>query len=387
MDAETAAQAATRGTTRGQDAVTLALGTWLVVGVFADGWAHFTVPGLESFFTPWHAALYSGLAATAGWFVLLARPGLRAGGSPVTALPRGYRAGAAGVGLFGLGGLADMGWHQIFGVEAGIDALLSPTHLLLFAGGLLILTSPLRARWAGPLGGADRWVATGSATLAAALAAFALIYTSAFTQAAPVTPFLQLPEDHPAHDATELPVIAGMAGYLVTTGVLAVPLLFLLRRSSLPIGGPTMLTAVVAWLSVAVVDFPAVATAGALGATAGAAVADLLLARISTSAGVAHRWSLPVAGALIGLAVWSGQLTGMALAAGLAWPVELWSGIVLVAAALAGLLGALATAQAPIHSPGSSGGTTVERRAIAARRQPSTTVDSKTGGMTAESRR
>ncbi|MFN2495963.1 MAG: hypothetical protein ABR608_08665 [Pseudonocardiaceae bacterium] len=93
-----------RVTTRRQDVVTLSLGAWLVGGVFADGWAHFTVPGLESFFTPWHAALYSGLAATAGWFALLAGPGLRAGNSPVAALPRGYRAGAAGAGLFALGG-------------------------------------------------------------------------------------------------------------------------------------------------------------------------------------------------------------------------------------------------------------------------------------------
>ncbi|MCA1706444.1 MAG: hypothetical protein LC808_25545 [Actinobacteria bacterium] len=174
-------------TTRRQDAVTLALGAWLVLGVFADGWAHFTVPNLESFFTPWHGALYSGLAATVGWFVLLALPGWRAGRSLVGALPTGYQQGAAGAGLFGLGGIGDMAWHQVFGVETGIDALLSPTHLLLFAGGLLILTSPLRARWSAErLGPADRWVATGSATLATALAGFAVIYTSAFAAPRPV---------------------------------------------------------------------------------------------------------------------------------------------------------------------------------------------------------
>lgn len=43
-----------------QDLVTSLLGVWLVGAVFSDGSAHFNVPELESFFTPWHLALYSG---------------------------------------------------------------------------------------------------------------------------------------------------------------------------------------------------------------------------------------------------------------------------------------------------------------------------------------
>ena len=66
MHIDLATPAALRTTPR-QDAITLALGAWLVLGVFADGWAHFSVPSLESFFTPWHGALYSGLAVTIGW--------------------------------------------------------------------------------------------------------------------------------------------------------------------------------------------------------------------------------------------------------------------------------------------------------------------------------
>src|SRR6266540_1124519 len=49
----------------GQDAFTVALG--------ADGWAHLNAPELESFFTPWHLALYSGFAALAGWIGWLGR--------------------------------------------------------------------------------------------------------------------------------------------------------------------------------------------------------------------------------------------------------------------------------------------------------------------------
>lgn len=47
--------------------------------------------------------------------------------------------------VFAAGGVGDGIWHTIYGVEVGIDALLSPTHLLLFAGGLLTLWTPVRS--------------------------------------------------------------------------------------------------------------------------------------------------------------------------------------------------------------------------------------------------
>ncbi|MFN2495962.1 MAG: hypothetical protein ABR608_08660 [Pseudonocardiaceae bacterium] len=72
--------------------------------------------------------------------------------------------------------------------------------------------------------------------------------------------------------------------------------------------------------------------------------ADLVLARVTTAGYAMHRWFLPATGAITGLTVWSGQLAGLAVGDRLGWPVELWSGVVLVSAALGGVLGALATA-------------------------------------------
>ncbi|SFN81153.1 Uncharacterised protein [Nocardia asteroides] len=37
-----------------------------------------------------------------------------------------------------------MGWHIRFGVESGLDALFSPTHLLLFTGAALLFSGPQR---------------------------------------------------------------------------------------------------------------------------------------------------------------------------------------------------------------------------------------------------
>ncbi len=69
-------------------------------------------------FTPWHALLYSGAVALFGW-QLLTRPTGRAGA-------RERRWLLAGVGLFTGGGAGDLVWHELFGVETGLDALLSP---------------------------------------------------------------------------------------------------------------------------------------------------------------------------------------------------------------------------------------------------------------------
>lgn len=37
-------------------------GTWMIAGLFLDGWSH-GVNKPETFFSPWHGVLYSGFAA------------------------------------------------------------------------------------------------------------------------------------------------------------------------------------------------------------------------------------------------------------------------------------------------------------------------------------
>jgi hypothetical protein len=244
-----------------RDMVTTLIGAWLVAAVFSDGSAHFNVPELESFFTPWHGALYAGFAAMAAWVALLAWQGRRAGTPPFAWPPRGYRAAAVGVMMFGLGGIADLAWHEAFGVEVAVDALVSPSHLLLGAGGLLILTSPLRAQGVlSRVSAAQRsgWTlpALWSLALTTALVAFFLLYTSPFPIPATVETFVPTPEGTPGHEEAELAVIAALGAYLVATAVFTVPLLLMLRsRTGLPRGGVTLLIGTIAWLSVAVLDF------------------------------------------------------------------------------------------------------------------------------------
>lgn len=120
---------------------------WFVGGIFLDGWAHHHVAELESFFTPWHGVLYSGFLVTTVALGIYLVQYWRQEGNWQAAVPTGYGWSLIGVLLFLAGGAGDMLWHEIFGIEESVEALLSPTHLLLAAGAVLVVTGPLRAAW------------------------------------------------------------------------------------------------------------------------------------------------------------------------------------------------------------------------------------------------
>ncbi len=123
------------------------LSGWLLGGLYLDGWAHRHVSLLDTFFTPWHGVLYSGMLATFVFLTASAVRYRRRGHAWRQSLPPEYGLSFLGVLLFGVGGMADMTWHLLFGIEHGVDALLSPTHLLLAAAGALIGMGPLRSVW------------------------------------------------------------------------------------------------------------------------------------------------------------------------------------------------------------------------------------------------
>ena len=121
---------------------------WLLVGLYLDGWAHNNIPDLiETFFTPWHAVLYSGFGATA---LVLAGTYLHnvLNGYPWRrGLPRPLMWSLLGIFIFGLAGNVDLLWHELFGFEEDVEALLSPSHLTLATGGVMITSGLLRTYW------------------------------------------------------------------------------------------------------------------------------------------------------------------------------------------------------------------------------------------------
>jgi hypothetical protein len=119
-------------------------GVWVSGGFFLDAWAHGHVP-VESFFTPYHAVFYSGMLAFA---IVLAGYAIREryAGRPWSGVfPLPYRLALWGFPVFLVGGVGDMLWHRIFGIEEGVDALLSPTHQILGLSISLLASGPVRS--------------------------------------------------------------------------------------------------------------------------------------------------------------------------------------------------------------------------------------------------
>lgn len=312
--AQAQAPAAAYRATPTQNLVTIALAWWLLAGLFLDGWAHNNLgESLETFFTPWHAVFYSGFLAVAGWCLYLASRGWRMGRRGLAAFPDGYSLAALGVPLFGLGGLGDLTWHTVFGIEVGIEALLSPTHLLLFAGGSLIAASPLNAAWQSPTGRraplALRWAAVLSATSLLAFTAFMHMYMWGLLSVPQGLGWVQTRGE--------------LSAVLLTALMLAAPVLLLLRRFALPFGAITVmytLTNLGMALMLAPGDWrlPGVALGCGL-------LADLLCVLLRPSP--ARVWAFRAFAMLLPLAVWVPYLGG-AVRLGLSnLSLELWLGV------------------------------------------------------------
>ncbi len=123
------------------------LGFAFVSGIYLDGWAHNQGVVDDSFFTPYHGVMYSAYLIVFALLVFMLWRNVSRGYSWAKALPRGYQLALAGAVLFGMAGFGDMLWHETFGIEEGMEALLSPTHLGLGVGAFLVATAPLRAFW------------------------------------------------------------------------------------------------------------------------------------------------------------------------------------------------------------------------------------------------
>jgi len=130
------------------DVLLMVFTAWFLGGLYLDGWAHHQLDSaLETFFTPWHGMFYSGFFACAILLIVTSFQNTKKGHLFRFSLPREYILSLVGVFIFFMGGIGDVLWHIIFGVEQTVEALLSPTHLTLALGGGLIGSGPLRSLW------------------------------------------------------------------------------------------------------------------------------------------------------------------------------------------------------------------------------------------------
>ena len=319
----------------GGDMFTMFLCTWVLAGIAVDGWAHTNLGGLETFFTPWHALFYSGFGATATWIAWSTVRRRRPGQTLMQAIPRGYELAVAGLVLFGLGGVGDMIWHEVFGIEVGVDALLSPTHLLLYAGVFLIVTSPFRAAWrrSDQPGFKAFSPVLLSAGLAAGFTAFMLMYLSPVFEADMARSQTEWMAGNP--EAGFLHFMnqrSGVASVLVTSVVVISPLLLILRRWRLPFGSCAFVFGLVATVVQGVNAFAAPELIAA--AIGGGLLADAAAVWLKPSP--ARPTELRIFSGLAPAALWGVYVLTVAVTDGVGWAPELWSGVILWSA-LAGL--------------------------------------------------
>jgi hypothetical protein len=305
----------------------VALCTWLMSGAYLDAWAHRHLARLETFFTPWHAVLYSGMFAVLAFLAINALRNQARTENPRQILPAGYGLSLVGCVLFGIGGVIDMFWHLRFGIEVSLAALVSPPHLLLMLALGLIVTGPLRAAWRRP--GAQAPV---TAIISASLLLSMFTFFDQFDQPL-VNPWAATQAGSPSTIAYVQQL--GILGIMVQTALLMGVILYLLSRFTLPFGSLTLLVGLNGTLLGSLeqhFELIPVAIVGGL-------LADLVVLWLRP--GPQRVGALRVASVLGPISVSSLYLLVIELTRGIGWPITLWLGSILVSGAIGFLLSCL----------------------------------------------
>jgi hypothetical protein len=308
------------------------LSAWIVTGIFLDGWYHNAFgDAIETFFTPWHAVLYSGLAAAGLALVLKFRSNLARGYAWKRALPNGYMLSLLGAAIFAAGGFIDFAWHEAFGFEASTEALLSPAHLLLATGGVLVVSGPLRGSWErlrrdrrGTW--SEQFPAMISLLLVFSIFTFFTQFSNAYSHPSFLSDYVPVSEVQSyMRDVTIISYV------LVPAGLSMAFILLAIKNWRLPAGSLTFILTVNAALMFSLgtgrgeLDRWPVLVA----ALAGGVLADLLLIRLKPSAEATINLRLfafvtPFASALF-------YMLALLLTGGISWSIHLWLGAPLMA--------------------------------------------------------
>lgn len=323
------------------DLISALLGMAFVLGLYLDGWAHNNGFVDESFFTPWHAVLYGAYAVGAAVLVFTQFRNVQKGYGFLNAVPRGYALSLLGVLLFAVGGVGDMLWHTAFGIEEDLEALYSPTHLLLATAGMLIATGPLRAAWQRR----EKSFGWGAALpmLIAALAAYSILtfFIQIFHSLG--NPSIMTGRGSGGY-AGFLEDVYGMTSMIISGGLLAGMLLLLLRRwSRLPAGSMTLLLGANALLMFWMRPESSTATAAYAAQIAAGLVIDGLLLWLRPSPARPRALRTVAFVATFVLVLTNLAALGL-LHGGLWWQIHMWLGAPFVAGAVGFMMSFLVVA-------------------------------------------
>ncbi|MBA2681405.1 MAG: hypothetical protein H0U76_23770 [Ktedonobacteraceae bacterium] len=321
----------------GFDRLLSILSCWFLGGLFVDGWAHSHGKVDNTFFTPWHAVLYSGYFSMAAVLIVVVWLNHRHGYSWLRSIPRGYMLSLFGVPLFTVAGAGDLVWHTLFGFEVGIEPLLSPTHLLLAFSAALMITGPVRAVW-GRADKNDGWrglqPAIFSLVAFLALLTFFTSFAHPIVDASSVTNFI-------SNDLKSRTV----AGLLLQTTLLMGVILVAVRRWQLPVGSMTVLIAPNAALMTVFSDSYLLIP----GALAAGIIADVLLWRLRPS--VKRIDALRTFAIAVPIVYYTFYFATLGITYGITWSIHLWMGAIVMSGVVGLLLSyVLVAPQLPVDA-------------------------------------
>ncbi len=229
-------------------------------------------------------------------------------------------------------------WHTVLGVEQGIEAVMSPPHIFMLLGLVLISSIPFRAAWDARDEGGDApplrtfLPALLSLTLSMLIISLGAIYLWGFTSARFMSVLgLErfIGEIGPAkiglrliHEAAQERAFGNI---LITNFILLSPVFLMLRRWHLPFGSVTILFTI---------------TGGLMAAVSGMFYLPLLVAPVVgglLADWLIQAWRLSplrvgrvrVFAIVVPLVLWSLYFAATQLLWGVAWSPGLWSGTIL----------------------------------------------------------
>jgi hypothetical protein len=225
--------------------VLLVASAWLVIGLQLDAYAHATTPELETFWTPWHGVLYSGIAASGFTLLWIMKPRLPRIPTyrSLLALPNALRIPMGGMAALLVGGGVDTLWHNIFGIEKNLEIFVSPSHELIILGMVLVAMGPALMTATVP----GRVLTIGGAFLVGISALFSVLPLHIYSLHATALGFMHLGSGEAVPDVYSNDAQL-VHGYLFSTVLLLTPILMIGRRWRLPFGLPSLLVAIPALL-------------------------------------------------------------------------------------------------------------------------------------------
>lgn len=319
--------------TDGEMAALIVANLVTTIGLAGDIASHLVNPALEEdFLAGWHLVLYGGVALVGAWLGVGA---IRRGPAFVWSLPTTL----IGFVLLTIGGATDAVWHEVFGVEVAVEALVSPPHLVILTGLVFLLSSPLVVLWKRParhLG----LVSSVAALVSVVSTVLVVILFTGFLSPLAGGMSLQAGYVEPlvGESFADYDQVRGLGITVWSTAVLVGAFTVVMARfrllPGLLLGGFVLIGAPAVFISGAEV-WPLVVgfVAAGLAAEAGVAVFGRpTLGRVGAS----------ITGAAIGVSLWSAVFASLELDGRLAWSEALWAGSItlsgMVGAAVAGLV-------------------------------------------------